>query len=234
MKEQKTVDELVDDLLSDVPTNAEVEVELPSRKTAVIRPITFEEEREMVSLSKKQQDPSIVLLSKCVKDLDMSEMLVVDKIYLLFKIRELSFGSVYKFVMGCPQCGHENHYSIDIDKLPVERMEEDITHVEITLPMTKKSVKLKLATVKDENHITDPEKALDNLWRFVASFEGVDRRDVISKVIKKLPAGDINTMLSNIMCEGYGISPEVRVKCEACTYDQATALPLTKDFFSVT
>jgi len=234
MPEQKSVDELVDDLLADMPTNAEVEIELPSRKKAVIRPMTFEEERQMVAVSKKQQDPSFVLLSHCVKDIELSELLIIDKIYLLFKIRELSFGSVYKFIMGCPQCGHENHYSIDIDKLPVNRLEEETDFVEMILPMSKKKVKLRLATLKEEEYATDPEKALDNLWRFVLKFEDTDRKDVISKVIRKLPAGDINSMLGKILCEGYGISSEVRVKCDACTYDQPTMLPFTKDFFSVT
>ena len=234
MSEQKSAEELANDLLADVPLNTESIIELPSGKTAKIKPITFEEEKMIVAASNKKEDPSKILLSNCVSDLDLDDILLIDKVYLIFKIRELSFGSVFKFVMGCPACSNENHYSIDIDKLPVKKMELGTNTETFTLPMTKKEVTVRYATVADENKVLEPSLALDNLWRFVTSFAGSDRRDVISRVIKKLPAGDVNTIITKVLCEGYGINSEVRVKCDSCGHDQATTLPLTKDFFSVT
>ena len=76
----------------------------PQVELLTLRPITFEEEKQIITLAKKGEDPSMVFLDKCVSKVDKSDILLVDKIYLLFKLRELSFGSVYKFVVGCPAC----------------------------------------------------------------------------------------------------------------------------------
>ena len=230
---KKTVDEMVEDILADVPYNATHTVTLPSGGEATIRPITFEEEKQILSLSKKGVDPSVVLMENCVSDIDKSDILLVDKIYLLFKLRELSFGSVYKFVVGCPSCKQENKISVDLNNMPVVSMEELGREVEIDLPMCKKPAVVKLASMSDEKYIADTEILMDNLWRFVSSINGVEDQMVIQKVLHKLPAGDINKIISIVMCEGYGLTTEIRVLCSNCQHDSVMELPLNKNFFSV-
>ena len=229
---KKTVDEMVDDILADVPYNAQNTVTLPSGGVATLRPITFEEEKQILSLSNKGVDPSMVLLDACVSDIDKSDILLVDKIYLLFKLRELSFGSVYKFIVGCPSCHAENNISVDLNDMPVVSMEDMGREVEIDLPMCKKPAVVKLASVSDEAYISNPETLMDNIWRFIKSINGVDNDMVIQKVLKKLPAGDINKIMSTLMCEGYGLTTEIRVLCSNCGHDSVMELPLNKNFFS--
>lgn len=231
-EKKKTVDQMVEDILSDIPFNAKNVVTLPSGKEATLRPITFDEEKQIISLSKKGIDPSMVLLDSCVTDIDKSDILLVDKIYLLFKLRELSFGSVYKFIVGCPACKQENRISIDLNDMPVVSMEEMGREVEIDLPMCKRKAVVKLASVSDEKFIADSEVLMDNLWRFIVSIDGVDNDMVIQKVLHKLPAGDINKMISTVMCEGYGLTTEIRVLCSHCDHDSVMELPLNKNFFS--
>jgi len=234
IKEEKIdVDSIVDGLLSDLPTNAETEVELPSGGIAKLKPITFEEERQMVAISNKGEDPSTLLIEKCVTGLDLNKILLIDKIYLLFKLRELSFGSVYKFIMACPSCKEQQTISLDINEMPVVALENSSEKVEVTLPMCKKKVILKRASVSDERIISDTSKMLENLWRFIIKFDKYDDPMIIQKVLSKLPAGDVNTMISEIMCEGFGISTEVMARCSACGEDSKMELPLDKNFFSV-
>lgn len=234
IKEEKIdVDSIVDDLLSDLPTNAETEVELPSGGIAKLKPITFEEERQMVAISNKGEDPSTLLIEKCVTGLDLNKILLIDKIYLLFKLRELSFGSVYKFLMACPSCKEQQTISLDINEMPVVALENSSEKVEVTLPMCKKKVILKRASVSDERIISDTSKMLENLWRFIIKFDKYEDPMIIQKVLSKLPAGDVNTMISEIMCEGFGISTEVMARCSACGEDSKMELPLDKNFFSV-
>jgi len=228
----KTVDEMVEDILADIPYNSKNIVTLPSGSQATLRPITFEEEKQILSLAKKGVDPSMVLIDSCVSDIDKSDILLVDKIYLLFKLRELSFGSVYKFVVGCPACKQENRISIDLNDMPVVSMEDMGREVEIELPMCKKPAVVKLASMSDEKYISDTEILMDNLWRFISSINGIENDMVIQKVIKKLPAGDINRMISTVMCEGYGLTTEIRVLCSHCGDDSVMELPLNKNFFS--
>ena len=232
-EEKIDVDSIVEGLLSDLPTNTETEIELPSGGIAKIKPITFEEERQMVALSNKGEDPSTLLIEKCVTGLDLNKILLIDKIYLLFKLRELSFGSVYKFHMSCPSCKEQQTISIDINEMPVAPLEGGSEKVEIDLPMCKKKVLLRRASVSDEKIISDTSKMLDNLWRFILKFDEYDDSMIIQKVLSKLPAGDVNTMISEIMCEGFGISTEVMARCSACGHDSKMELPLDKNFFSV-
>jgi len=231
-QKKKTVDQMVEDILSDMPYNAKNVVTLPSGSEATLRPITFEEEKQILSLAKKGVDPSMVLLDNCVTDIDKSDILLVDKIYLLFKLRELSFGSVYKFIVECPSCKQENRISIDLNDMPVVSMEDLGREVEVELPMCKKKAVVKLASVNDEKYIGDSEVLMDNLWRFITSIDGIDNDMVIQKVIHRLPAGDINKMLSTVMCEGYGLTTEIRVLCSHCQHDSVMELPLNKNFFS--
>ena len=234
-QKEKSVDvnSLLDEIFSDVPYDAEIEVTLPSGKTAKIRPITFEEEKQILSLSKKGSDPSFVLIDKCVSDIDKTDILLIDKVYLLFKLRELSFGSMYKFIVGCPSCNKDQNIEIDLNEMPVNSIENFKKVVDIELPLSKKTAKVRLASVQDEKWISDPEVLLDNLWRFVEDFHGHDNPSIVQGAIKRMTAGDVNKLVSTVMCDGFGLSTEVRVICPHCNSDTVMELPLGKNFFSV-
>lgn len=231
--EELSSDEIVDSLLSDLPFNVTQEVTLPSGKVAKIKPITFEEEKAMISMSKKGGDATNILISKCVSDIEMHDILLVDKIYLLFKLRELSFGSNYRFTVGCPGCKRENNITVDLNNLDVNTLEEADGLQEVVLPMSNKKCVVRLASLADEQYTSQSEIMMDNLWRFVESFEGHKASNVIQKVLRRLPAGDINKIISVASCEGYGIATEVRVVCSHCGHDSVMDLPLNKNFFSV-
>ena len=232
-KSSESVEEQLDEIFADVPYDAEMEVTLPSGKVAKIRPITFEEEKQILSLSKKGSDPSFVLIDKCVTGISKDEILLIDKVYLLFKLREISFGSMYKFIVGCPSCHKEQTIEIDLNDMPVVPMKDFKNVVELELPIMKKMVKIRLASVQDERWVSDAEIILENLWRFVEEFHGHDNTILIQGAIKRLTAGDVNRMVSTVMCDGYGITSEVRVLCPHCQSDTVMDLPLGKNFFSV-
>lgn len=229
---QINLDEVVSELLSELPTNSDISIELPSGGLAKIRPITFEEEKQMIAVSKKGQDPSYLLIDKCVSDIDKSDILIIDKIYILFKLRELSFGSMYKFRVACPSCKNQSEISIDINEMPVYSVEDADKVAEVELPMCKKLVKVKRASVNDEALVSDSYKMLDNLWRFVEEFGGRTEKAVIQSVISKLPAGDVNKLISVVMCQGYGLSTEIMFNCGHCQHQSKMELPLDKNFFS--
>lgn len=228
------IDSIVADLLSEVPTHSSKEVTLPSGGVAKIRPITFEEERDIIRANSTQGvDIATVLISKCVEGIEDSEILLVDKLYLLFKLRELSFGAVYDFVVGCPGCKRENNISVDLNNMPVVSLESEDGTETIELPMCKKQVKVRLASVADEKFMANTESLMDNLWRFVIQFDEYDNEMVIQQVIRKLPAGDVTKLVNTITCKGYGLTTDVRVICSHCGHDSVMELPLNQNFFSV-
>ena len=231
-EEKLDINGIVDGLLSELPTNSDVSIELPSGGICKIRPITFEEEKQMIAVSKKGQDPSYLLIDRCVSDIDKSDILIIDKIYILFKLRELSFGSMYKFLVACPSCKNQSEISIDINEMPVYSVEDTDKIAEVELPMCKKTVKVRRASVKDEALVSDSYKMMDNLWRFVEDFGGREEKAVIQAVISKLPAGDVNKIISVVMCQGYGLSTEIMFGCAHCQHQSKMELPLDKNFFS--
>lgn len=227
------IDAVVAELLAEAPTNVVTTITLPSGGEAKLRPITFEEEKDIIRASKSSKvDVASILIDKCVSDIDKSDILLVDKVYILFKLRELSFGAVYDFVVGCPGCRAENNISIDLNNMPVVPLESKDGHETITLPMCKKEVRVKLASVADEKYISDSEVMMDSIWRFVKDFGGHTNEMVIQQVIQKLPAGDINKLISVISCKGYGLTTDVRVICSKCGHDAVMELPLNQNFFS--
>jgi hypothetical protein len=228
------IDSIVTSLLSEIPSHSNKEVTLPSGGIAKIRPITFEEEKEIIRASKTSEvDVASIILDKCVDGIEKSEILLVDKLYLLFKLRELSFGAIYDFVVGCPGCKRENNISVDLNNMPVVSLEnEDGTEL-VDLPMCKKTAVVKLASVADEKFMRDTEQLMDNLWRFIIKFDEYDNEMVIQSVLKKLPAGDITKIVNAVTCKGYGLTTEVRVICSHCGNDTVMELPLNQNFFSV-
>lgn len=225
-------DEIIEGLLSDIPLSDVASVRIPSGPIVSLKPITFEEEKLLINSSKNKQDPLDILLSRCVTSEELGDILFIDKVFLLYKLRQISFGNDYKFRMACPDCGTTDQFEAKIDQLDVVDL-ESTEPVEIELPVCKKKVSVRLATISDEKYFRSGDSILDNVWRFVMSVEEHTSRKLISKFVPKLPAGDLNKIISTFMCKGYGLQTEVTIRCAHCDARNQVELPLNKDFFTV-
>ncbi len=239
-----TEEEEIASILEHLPSDVEIQVEVPSRgkfygsnfdETKVsVRPMSFEDEKAIITA---QNDPSIdganLLLSRCVQGLDVENLLLMDKLFLILKIRELSYGSEYKVMSLCSKCNAENKLSIELDKLINVNVPDDFTDPqEIDLPKIKKTCKVRMPRVTDEAYLTNPDKTLDQLWRFVPEIGGSKDKGVIAKVIKRLPISDLHTIINAVSNTEYGIQTEVKFICSTCSEHNAIALPITPNFFS--
>jgi len=230
--EQLNDDEIIEGLLSDIPLSDVASVRLPSGPVVSLKPITFEEEKLLINSSKTNDDPIDILISRCVTSENLGDILFIDKIFLLYKLRQISFGNDYKFRISCPSCGRADEYEAKIDQLDVNEL-DSVDDVEIVLPVCKKTVKVRLATISDERYFKTGDTILDNVWRFVTRVEEHTSKKLISKFIPKLPAGDLNKIISTFMCKGYGLQTEVTIRCVHCGSRNQIDLPLNKDFFTV-
>ena len=220
--------------------NDYVEVDLPSRgkfydKPVLIRPFSFEEERMMMTASKANgKDLINNLMARCVQGVDIRELVLPDKIYLLFKLREISYGNEYKVSIQCTECSEPNDLIIEIDKLGVDLMpaEESITAI-LQLPGADQEVEVGLLRVKDENILTDTRKVLDNLYLFINRVADVTDKDIIRAFVRKLPAKDISILKNAILNKTWGLDSSVHFVCNHCEGTNLSDLPLNADFFSV-
>tara|TARA_R110000824_G_scaffold40353_21_gene121139 strand:- start:238 stop:996 length:759 start_codon:yes stop_codon:yes gene_type:complete len=238
-------DKIISDLLANCPLQSEVVVELPSKNKfykllnpsdpITLRPMTFEDEKAIVSNKNASKDVLNILLGRCMTNINISDLLLFDKLYLLMKLREISYGSIYKADITCPACRTDNKVAFDLSDLEIKYVEDDMVNpVSLHLPVLKKTIKVNLPRVSDERYLNNTEASTNNLWRFVAEIEGHTKKTIISKVVKKLPLKDIHALMNLLSGQKYGINTGVRFACSYCSHSEKMELPITADFFTET
>jgi hypothetical protein len=197
-----------------------------------LRPMTFEDEKHLVS-SQKDQDPVNILLQRCITNINISELLPLDKLYLIMKLREISYGDDYNTLLICQLCKEENPTTIKLSELNINPVPDDFTDpIEVELPTIKKMAKIRLPRVKDEKLLLDIETALDQIWRFIVEIDGHTDKSIISAVLEKLPIKDMRTIL-NAMKTDYGVDTMVKFSCSKCGGVSTVDLPIDANFFDV-
>jgi len=233
---------IIDDLLKELPTNTAVEVDLPSEcrvyeledpdMPVTIRPMTFEDEKNIVS-AKKEQDPVNLVLQRCVTNVKILELLPMDKLFLIMKLREISYGDDYNTLLICQECKAENPTTVKLSQLNVNPVPDDFEDpITITLPQLAKDIKVRQPRVRDEKIFADPTTALDQLWRFVVEIDGHTDKSIISAVIDKLPLKDVRTLLNAIKSD-YGVDTKIKFACTDCGGVSVVDLPIDANFFDV-
>lgn len=232
----------LDDVFASLPTETETVVDLPSKSKfyngakVTIRPMTFEDEKVMVLSKKNKGDVVNTLLSRCVDGIDILDLLIVDKLYLILKLREISYGDTYSATVACNKCQADNKLNFTLSDLPINYFDDSLKEItEITLPVTKVNVKIKIPTVSDEKYLNNESAIFDNLWRFVTELQGNDDPVIISKFLSdpRVPLKDMHTIMDLISLKEYGVQTLVRFDCESCSQPNIISLPLGPDFFTV-
>lgn len=228
-------------ILEKAPSNVAVEVDLPSESRVyrledpgspiTIRPMTYEDERAMVSQS--SDDPMNIVLSRCVGNVKVHDLLLMDKMFLIMKLREISFGDDYEVLLICPDCGEENPATIKLSQLPINPVPDDfVDPVTISLKGIDKECKVRLPRVRDTKHLSGEEGYFNDLWRFVESIDGHTDKSIIHPVVEGLPVMDRRAIV-NAMLVDYGIETKAKLDCKKCGGVNVVELPIGTGFFGV-
>ena len=233
-------EDIINDILSQAPEQTAITVELPSECRAynideseiiTLRPMTFEDEKAIIGT--KGEDPVNLILSRCLEGLKIMDLLPMDKLYLIMKLREISYGDDYEANLVCSHCKAENPTTILLSQLNVNPVPDDFTDpVDIYLPTIKKQAKVKLPRVRDERMLVDSKESLNQLWRFVTEIDGHTDKSIISAVLEKLPLVDMKTIIKSFDL-GYGLDTKVKLECNSCGGVSIIELPIDSNFFGV-
>ena len=233
----KEYSDILNSLLENVQSSNEwVQIELPTRRPAQIRPFNYEDEKILRSIGKATNAAGVLkeLISRCLKDVDIDSMYMGDFTYTLFKLRELTYGNEYKIEVNCEECGGKNELNVELNNLNVNYADDDfMKSTVVTLPDSKKNVTIRKPLVRDSETVDDMSKFTENLWRFVTDIEGHTDRMIIQTFIRKTTVKDISTIRENIGGSEVGLDTAVRYLCRDCNADNSVQLPLTPDFFTV-
>ena len=201
-----------------------------------IRPFTFEDERNLRIAARDNEgnDAITTLLDNCVDGIPVQALTIFDKNYVLFKLRELSYGSNYPIVGKCDTCGTNNTLRLELSSLPVSYFEEDYEeYSKVFLPDSRKNAIIRFPRVNDEPNLDTPEKLVDGINRFVTSIEGVTDEAIIFAFIRKTTVKDVTILRNKIFDLSLGYENEIIYPCGGCQRDNKTTLTLNENFFSV-
>ena len=218
-----------------------VEVDLPSKgfankgvSTVEVRAFTFEDEKILRSIQKVGDGSSVIskLIARCLRGIEYPDLLIVDKNYILYKLRSLSYGEDYAIQATCEECSYESHLTVGLNDLPINYAESlgDL-QAKFTLPDSGVEVELRTLTTQEEGLMDKAHEITDNLWRFIKTVNGHSGRSITQGFVAGTTAKDISVLRNSIFNDKIGIQTLVNFICKECGNHSALDLPINETFF---
>jgi len=189
------------------------------------------------------------LINICVPTIAKSgmsplDLLSGDRLFLLFMIRKVTYGSVYGFKIKCPSCNLSFREEINIpDDLEINELEKEPI-LEVVLS-NKKKLGIRLLTGHDEVEIErfrsqaykrgvkqgDPSYTY-TIARHIISIDGKEADLRTALDFARDMYGMDSVILQNKIKEVEpGISRDLELECKKCGYEIETVLPYSSEFF---
>ena len=108
--------------------------------------------------------------SLIVSPIEYNDLLLCDKNAIMIAARVLGYGKDYECTVTNPESGEEQKVNIDLTQL-TERdidwslIKDNVNEFSLTLPASKRDVKIKILTQRDQNKIDKETKAMAKLKR---------------------------------------------------------------------
>lgn len=231
--------------------------ELPSNgifggpKEVTLRPMTTKEEKLIYTA----KDATFIekIVSSCIvepKTVTMHELHSADITYLMYMLRELTFGPTYQQEAICPYCGHKQQVEIDItemtyDKIDIDEFESIKT---FKLPVCGKEITIRLISQAETDDITNYIKKLERqnklqdpegyeyVFRFAKLIEQIDGEEVTDikeaiEFIDNLNLRDFNEFKKTLSNIKIGINTSNNRICSRCSEDLEVQGLTVPEFF---
>ena len=219
--------------------------------TFEIRSMTLADELKRLSPSNNVYKHMSEIIDNClVKKFPISayDLCMGDYIFLLHKLRVVTYGTEYKLSYTCPFCGEQSTDSINLDEMSVKEFDESVNQLRvITLPTSGLEVVLRLQTPRDldnisrkvrEDRIKFPDGDSQELSYMIESYidtvngEGLD--PILGRdTLKTLGMKDINYLVNaaNELNDSIGVDSNMLLHCENCGREVYVPFRYTDEFF---
>lgn len=221
------------------------------RETVEIKAGTAREEDILTSRALIKKGTVITeLIKSCLVDKTVNpiDLLTGDRNALMVAIRITMYTAEYDVELECNECGAKAPRTFDLGTLPIRRLE--ITPVELgtnlfefVLPHTKRTVKFKFLTGRDEEEINtaaERQKKLNlmqgesnvtsTLLHSIVSIDAVTDRSKIANFVRMMPARDSLALRNYIRASEPGIIMRQEVTCPGCGHQEEVSMPLGPSF----
>ena len=228
------------------PINPEIE----------LRSMTTRDEMRRTAPSEHIYKPLCEMIEGCIvgqkPKIHVYDMCLGDFIFLLHKIRIVTYGSEYHLKVRCPNCGEIVDGVTDLNKEVVHEWDDSILeNLTVTLPKSGHKIKLNYTTPRMLDEIqaeknrrlkkatgVGPEADLGLSLTLQALIDTVDGEKLtptkLETFVDTMLAYDLKYLLakSDAINEGVGLDTDLIVKCERCGYDIVTSFRLEPEFFN--
>jgi hypothetical protein len=150
----------------------------------------------------------------------VDELVTNDRYFLIYKIREISLGKIYKFSAPCPFCGDEKLRLVDLSEVSFPSLKDPKKRIyEGTLPKSKLLFKWRVQDGKREKSLNNAFKKNDSNIFTMAILQrlySLDNKDSTIESVKKLTALD-RSFLRDQFNEVEGLVDDaIEVECSNC------------------
>lgn len=218
-----------------------------------LRSMTTEDEMRRLAHSERQYKVLCDVIDDCIvgdkPGISSYDMCLGDYQYLLHRLRSVTYGPDYKLETYCPICGSSNKQVLNLDELEVKTYSDEVEKYRtVSLPRSKKIVRLKLQTPHSVDDITikkkeelrrNPEMEGDiglvlTLKSLIDSIDGEIVDPVrLEAIIRKLPMADTNKILRNAekLATIIGVETDFDCTCKECGSVYRSSFRITPEFF---
>jgi len=215
-----------------------------------IKAMTAKEEDILTSRALLKKGTVVTeLIKSCLIDRSINplDLLSGDRNALMTAIRITGYGPEYQVEMECPECNIKSPHSFDLGSLPIKRLEIEpvqpgVNLFEFLLPYSKKVVRFKFMTGRDEEEImmlNEKQKKLalgaesnvtTNLLYSIISIDGIEDRSKIAAFVKAMPARDSLALRNYVKENEPGIEMKQHTVCDSCGHGEEVSMPLGVTF----
>lgn len=223
---------------------------LHGRDKVEIRAMTAREEDILTSRALLKKGTVISeLIKSCLVDRSINpvDLLTGDRNALMVAIRITGYGADYDAEIECTECNTKAPQQFNLGELPIQHLEIEpvepgMNLFEFKLPYSKKTVRFKFMTGRDEEEIVatqEKQKKLGlqadaavttNLLYSIVSIDGVEDRGKIAGFVRMMPARDSLALRNYIRDNEPGIRMRQETVCPSCGHSEEVGMPLGVTF----
>lgn len=227
-----------------------VDSSLHNRETVDIRAMTAREEDILTSKAFIKKGIVISeLIKSCLidKSIEPRDLLGGDRNALMVAIRITGYGAEYNAEIECSECGTKASQEFNLAELPIKRLEINPVSpgtnlFEFKLPYSKKVVKFKFLTGRDEEEIlataerqkkhglSSDTTVTTSLLYSIVSIDGIEDRAKIASFVKMMPARDSLALRNYVRDNEPGITMKQETSCQSCGHTEEVTMPLGVTF----
>jgi len=194
----------------------------------VLREITGNEEDMLTSKKMSGVKKMNELFSRCIERLGsvtekgkiaaaVPDLLVGDRVFLMFALRRVTLGDDYPFKDRCPHCDKESLFTVNLGEIAPRKMPNPKLRIYDGKTSTGKTFKFHPLSGRDEAQISDLGAMGDGLsLSIMVRLESLNDTLPTIETIKALSSRERNEMRSTFDEADGGIDTEVEMECPKC------------------